>query len=186
VDRLGADPRNVDMGRPRTYGDTLAISGQAHARNLAAAINAATLWEKGLRPGLARRYKTTFAEKEKTFADHPEILESVRFISSIRRDIPVAPSVLALGHWLFDAIARDDAAQFFVDVASGAGLDYGNAALTLRNRLISDRLKRRGALDERDAAALMIMAWNAYHERRPLTKLQLPNPLTLKNFPEPH
>lgn len=181
-----ADEDNVDMGRPRTYGDALAINGVSNARNLAAAIMVITAWLRGYRPGSSGNFKATFAEKDKTLADHPEILASVRRVNSLKADIPVPPSVLALCHWLFSAISADEADEFLENVAMGAGLEYGNAALTLRNRLIRDRLARRGALSDRDAAALMIMAWNAYREHRSISKLQLPNPLTPQNFPEPH
>jgi hypothetical protein len=180
-----ADEDNVDMGRPRSYGDTLAITGAPNARNLGAAVTAVTNWLAGYRPGLAGSFKSTFAEKDKILADHPEILFSVQRANAVKTSIPVSPSILALCHWLFSAISPDEANEFMGNVAHGVALEAGNAALTLRNRLIKDRLTRRGSLSERDSAALIILAWNAYRERRLIIKLQLPNPLTTQNFPEP-
>jgi hypothetical protein len=181
-----ADEENVDVGRPRTYSDTLAIAGMPSSRNLGAAVTAITVWQAGGRPGIVGQFRPTVTEKNKTLSEHPEIPEIVRIVNVLRPHIPVAPSILSLCYWLFNRISPEETQGFMEDVAGGAGLEEGNAALTLRNRLVKEWLARRGPLNDKDAAALIIMAWNAYRDRRPMKKLQLANPLTLEKFPQPH
>jgi alkylated DNA nucleotide flippase Atl1 len=182
-----AEEDNVDSGRPRSYGDVLAMAGEPNARNYAAVIKAVAAWEEGLRPaGRASGSKVfTFQEKEEIRLKYPEIADTVRVAGMVKAHIPVAPSLLGLCHWLFSRIDPEDAADFMNNLADGVGLDEGNPVLTLRNRIFKDRLSHRGPLHDPDVVALFIMAWNAYREHRSLSRLQLPNPLNQSNFPEP-
>ena len=180
-----AEEANVDMGRPRTYADVLSIGGARNSRNVAAAVRSITLWNNGSKPGLEGQYKPTLPELEQTLKSWPEITDILHKVNQVRPFIAAQPSVLALCYWLFtQAGSADLADKFFEDVAQGVGLSAGNAALTLRNRLTKEQLARRGAIPVRDSSALIIMAWNAYSENRPIQRLQLPNPLTKVTYPE--
>jgi len=142
-----AEEENVDTGRPRTYADILAMDGVAYARQLSAAVNQVTVWMDGGRPGLSASYRATTAEKDQILTDNPGILNSVIRVNQLRTKIPVQPSVLALCHWLFTSISPGEAEQFFLDLSSGAGMEDGDPVLTLRNRIIRERLNRRGAMN---------------------------------------
>jgi len=180
-----ADEMNVDMGRPRSYGDVLTMAGYANGRNLAGLITLITGWKRGLRPGFTQRVKFTLAERDKVLADHPEIEDAYREAARVAKDVLAPRAVIGLCIWLFDRIDPTVSREFLRDVATGVQLEEGNAALALRNRLQREAHTQRRSLGDRDAAALFILAWNGYRDRRPMSKLQLPNPLTNDSFPEP-
>jgi hypothetical protein len=88
-------------------------------------------------------------------------------------------------HWLFSDLDPDDAEWFLARAADGDGLSADDPIAALRNRIIKMRVGG-GRVNETDALALAINAWNAHRAGERRSKLQLPRGgLTPDNFPEP-
>jgi hypothetical protein len=113
---------------------------------------------------------TVDAEARRTYADAPRVAGGEN------------TSVLA---WLFSDLDPDEAGEFLSHLADGDGLATDDPIAALRNRVVNMRVSG-GRVNETEAIALLVMAWNARRAGERRTKLQLPRGgLTAENFPEP-
>ena len=82
----------------------------------------------------------------------------------------------------------DDAAtaEFFHLLATGAGRE-GHPIVAL-DQLLRNMRRNRQVLPERDVLAYFILAWNAWRDGKPLSRMQGPRggAWTSDNFPVPH
>lgn len=88
-------------------------------------------------------------------------------------------------HWLFSDLDGDAADWFLHRLSDGDELSADDPIAVLRNRVVKMRMGG-GRVNETDALALAIYAWNAHRAGETRTKLQMPRGgLTPENFPEP-
>lgn len=69
-------------------------------------------------------------------------------------------------------VGEAKAAEFFAGVSSGANLAPGDARLALRKRLLDNRVAQRKMVEGAETEAI-VRAWNAYHDHRTLTRIQV-------------
>src|ERR1700712_1248841 len=173
----------VDAGAKRTYADALKLRGEENTSVLAAVTRRAVLWSGG--------YRTKTGSMTPTAVEMNAFLEGNR---SLRTSAEVAvkianrtllpASIIELCHWLFADIDQDEAGWFLSRLADGDGLAADDPIAALRNRIVKMRVGG-GRVNETDALALVVMAWNARRPGETRTKLQLPRGgLTSENFPE--
>lgn len=144
----------IDIGKKRTGGDILGIEGYKNATALSAAVRWITVLESGKRA--INTIRMAPDEIRLRLAADPEIESSVTF--GLRARKVLAPGIAGALHFLFRRKDEEAARCFFIDLGSGA-LPSGDSVLALRERLISDRLKK-SKLDAEEIIALSIRAWN--------------------------
>lgn len=179
----------IDTGRSRHANDVLSIHEFKNSTAVAAAARILIIWEQ---TGTA----TNNAHRDKV-PTHPEVLQyAVAHKSSLEQwasrstKLRLAGIPGGAGLWtaLLTAFARIDGAdaEVFADrVADGANLAAGDGILLLRNRLMEQR-GAKARLRTEEIAALIVKAWNAYRERKPVGVLRWTRGgATPEDFPVP-
>jgi hypothetical protein len=173
----------VDAGAKRTYAGALKLQGEENTSVLAPVTRRAVLWEAG--------YRTKTGSMTPTGLEMNAFLENRRLRTSAEIAVKIASrtllpaSIVGLCHWLFSDLDPDDASWFLARLADGDGLAADDPIAALRNRIVKMRVGG-GRVNETEALALAVMAWNARRAGETRTKLQLPRGgLTSENFPEP-
>lgn len=183
----GIDPDymdTVDAGAKRTYADALKLQGEDNTTTLAAIARRAVMWSKGARTNTGA-IRPTPREMNAFLDANPQIRSSAELAARLSSRMLLPASVVGLCHWLFSPLDPDEADWFLSRVADGDGLPSDHPAAALRNRIVKMRVGG-GRVNETDALALVIYAWNAHRAGEARTKLQMPKGgLTPENFPEP-
>lgn len=182
VDGLQDDTQVVmDTGRKRTFANQLQIRKESDSTVIAALLRQIIVAQQG--QPVHANYQASHSEMDKFLADNPEVRYSAALARHVTALLKVAPTPVAFAHWLAAQNDRTKAAEFFTRLADGAGLFPGSPIYTLRERFIRSRANQE-RLTTAEQTALILLAWNAYQENRPLTKLQLPKGgLNNSNFP---
>ena len=186
---IDADPRaqdTMDIGAARTLGDQLGLRKEKSGKTLGAVVRNATRLTEG---------KTSFSgtgdlsnprlleEFEGDPAGYREAMRVGRLIASAS---PVAAGIMGAAYYICAINSPEDARTFYCEqLGEGIGIEHGDPAGPLQARFRRAQPNgRRMHPDEQMRYTLL--AWNAYREGRPLTKLQAPrggwNP---RNFPTP-
>ena len=159
-----------DIGRRRGAADVLSILGEVNTNVLAGALllvhrydNGSLLNTKLFRGGSS---PTKIAELLEAY---PDIRESVRVTYAVRN--MVASSVIAAAHFITARIDRESADLMLRDLRDGAGLNYGDPVLLLRNRYLSNE-NSKGKLGRVYILALYIKAWNGRRRGLPVKNLR--------------
>jgi hypothetical protein len=174
----------VDAGAKRTYADALKLQGEENTSVLAAVTRRAVLWSGGYRTKTGSMTPTAL-EMNEFLAAHRSLRTSAEVAVKIANRTLLPASIIGLCHWLFSDIEPDDAGWFLARLADGDGLAAEDPIAALRNRIVKMRVGG-GRVNETEALALVIMAWNARRAGETRSKLQLPRGgLTSENFPEP-
>lgn len=174
----------VDAGAKRSYADALKLQGEGNTTTLAAVARRAVMWTKGARTNTGAIRPTP--REMNTFIDaHPQIRASADVAARLSSRTLLPASVIGLCHWLFSAIDADEADWFLARIADGDGLSSNHPVAALRSRIVKMRVGG-GRVNETEALALTIYAWNAHRSGETRSKLQMPKGgLTPENFPEP-
>ncbi|RLV49008.1 hypothetical protein D9V37_10515 [Nocardioides mangrovicus] len=174
----------VDAGAKRTYADALKLQGEENTSVLAAVTRRAILWDRGFRVKTGSVYPTPL-EMNAFLETHPSLRTSAEVATGLSSKSLLPASIVGLCHWLFSAIDSDAASWFLARVTDGDSLTADDPIALLRDRIV--RLRVGGhRLNETEAVALTIVAWNVYRTGGTRSKLQLPKGgLTAKNYPEP-
>lgn len=175
--------RTVDMGLRRRYADHLKINGFSNAPTLASLVRRAVMWEEGqyLNTG---KIQPTAAEMDAFLEACPEIAYSAEIASKLSSRNLLPASVIGLAHWLFSDIDPDQATWFIGRVVD-EDVEVDHPARVLNRRIVSMRIAG-GRVNESDALALIIRAWNAYRAGESPRKFQMPRGgLANSNFPMP-
>jgi len=161
----------MDTGRPRTSADVLSLHGETHATLLAATLRRVWMWDNG-HHRLHSNYKPTNAECAALLSERGEIRRSVEIAAGIYKTFPQIPlSVTATAHHILSRVDTAVAVWFFARVGDGANLPVGHPVLTLRTRILNDRMDGK-RLPEYRVLAYLIRSWNAVREGQELTRLQ--------------
>ena len=174
----------VDAGAKRSYSDTLKLQGEDNTSTLAAVTRRALMWEKGARTNTGSVAPTPL-EMNAFLDEHPRIRTSAEVAAKLASRALLPASIFGLCHWLFSDLDGDAADWFLHRLADGDGLSSDDPIAALRSRIVKMRVGD-GRVNETDALALAIYAWNAHRAGETRSKLQMPRGgLTPENFPEP-
>lgn len=183
----------MDVGRSRTYSDKLKLQGEANPALLAAVLRLMVVYERG-----QWTYKDayTFGEMDECLERNPDLREAVSVVGSdLRRKLRgFRPAVLTLV-WYVTKLADltgpqktdgNDHEAFWKQAKDGLGLVDGSAVYALR-RLNERQIE--GTTQARSAHiqyGLIVKAWNAYREGRPVQVLMFrPGGATPEKTPSP-
>jgi hypothetical protein len=174
----------VDAGAKRSYSDALKLQGEDNTSTLAAVTRRAAMWQRGARTNTGAMRPTPL-EMNAFIEANPQIRTSAELASKLATRSLLPASVIGLCHWLFSDLDADAADWFLSRSADGDGIAADDPIAALRNRIVKMRVGG-GRVNETDALALVIMAWNAHRAGETRSKLQMPRGgLTPENFPEP-
>lgn len=174
----------VDAGAKRTYADALKLQGEENTSVLAAVTRRAVLWSGGYRSKTGSMTPTSL-EMNEFLAGNRRLRTSAEVAVKIASRTLLPASIIGLCHWLFSDLDADEAGWFLSRMADGDGLAAEDPIAALRNRVVKMRVGG-GRVNETEALALVVMAWNARRAGETRSKLQLPRGgLTSENFPEP-
>ena len=174
----------VDAGAKRTYADALKIRGEDNTSVLAAVTRRAVLWSGGYRTKTGS-LSPTATELTSFLEQHGRLRGSAEIATKLAAGTLLPTSIIGLCHWLFSDIDPDEAGEFLARFADGDSLAADDRIAALRNRVVKMRVGG-GRVNETEALALVILAWNARRSGETRSKLQLPRGgLTSDNFPEP-
>lgn len=177
----------IDTGRPRYAKDVLSIHEFKSSTALAAACRTLIIWE---RTGTVTGHATSgMAPSNPEVLDyaitHPDVEIGVQRALKVRSGgIPGGGGMWGALLTIFGRIDDVDAQAFTDHVADGANLSAGDAILLLRNRLLGQR-DAKAKLDQIEVAALVVKAWNAFRDRKPVQILRWTRGgATPEEFPE--
>lgn len=170
----------IDVGRGRTTGSQLHLSGVSSAHHVTAIANVLLRWRAGR---MLNTYQTSVMEVEQLVANEPTISDALAATHRVRRTVPKAPqsalgaAYVEAGH--ADVDARD---EFFRLLATGANLESNDPVLTLRNKMQNQvsaqvKFRRAGQLWQ------IVHTWNLWREGKKLQLLRVPSSLTSDTFP---
>lgn len=174
----------MDRGRGRTVGQTLHLDGLKNGTTIAAAALVLYHDIQGAmgRPSWSLRLEPS--ELKKIISDHPGLADAVAAVKTVCGKFHCPPGTVA---WCYYRFAQEDAVlteAFFSALFSGDGLQRGDPVYLLRDRLI-ENAGARAKMSHRDVAAVIIRAWNATAEGRPLRNVRVPRRgIGAEPFPE--
>lgn len=168
----GLDPETqhtMDSGRKRTAADAMAIHGDTNVNILAAVARRAWLWDAGHHK-FANTQRPSTTELLAVLKKYPSLRRSAEMGVRVQQSYkPCNASVTGTVHHILNQIpdAQGDVAEFFARLANGADLGEGHPILTLRNRLLRDKVTSRNVPFHQNVG-LYFRAWNAVREGRTL------------------
>jgi hypothetical protein len=179
----------MDSGRKRTLADNLTMAGEVNTLALAAALNRLHLWEEGetaMRNPSA--YLLTYAQAAEMLERMPRIRDAVKIAQSISGRMGgfnVNRAVLAACVYRFHQLEPRDSVAFWTAVADGVGLQKTSPMMVLRKTLIANAARKQ-KYPPFIIHALVVKAWNAYREGRPIELLTFRGGgASPEKFPEP-
>ena len=170
----GLDPASqitMDTNRKRSFADQLKMRGEHEYNAVAALVNKIYRWESG--QPLSHNKPATYDQLLAIYERSSGLDASVRVAHSVRRQLPVAASILSLAHYLFSRIDVTDAEFFFGRLKDGQGLIDGDAILALRKYILNSLAgpRGRGRVDDATLLAVVIKGWNAFRAGTPVKTL---------------
>jgi hypothetical protein len=159
----------IDVGRARSFQDVLKIQGRSDIAELA---TSARWWYNYMKNGISFARSVSHSELLDLLDKYPQIEPFVAEGNKYKR----ARNLLGPGLWGFvfsgAAMVDSDRAKLFAEAFdSGQDLKKGNPALTLRERMATNRAAK-AKLRQPMMAAFAIKAWNSYLTGRSLTVLR--------------
>lgn len=177
----------MDQGTRRNPSDQLAISGITANHSVAGAIRIYLYWERGLLFGDQKRRITTtdIVQWAQRSPEHVRLLKDLNEAGVHKA--PTRPAMNLAIALAFALIDERDCLHFFTKLVDGVALAQNSPILALRNRLLSAR-DTRIKLTDKDLIGFFVIAWNAFRDARPITKLQRPRGASwaAETFPVPH
>lgn len=153
--------RTMDAGRRRTFADNLKIEEVSNSPIAASIALRMCAWDQGHTDLAPNSLRATQSEQRAWMAANPVVSRAAEIAARTRREFKLlAPSAVGTAYVLFHRVDPGDAAEFFAQLGTGAGLDAGHPILLLRNRTIRDAAESRRMTDKL-RMGLLIKAWNA-------------------------
>ena len=162
----------MDTGRKRTAADVLAINGH---RNYTLIAAAARLGVNVADDDVSQNNGVSHPEILAYLDENPDIVSAAEFVAPIARRTNCSPSVVAYSYMIMRRISPQDAAEFWMRVAEGVGLDRSAPELVLRERL-AEALRSRERLSRDVLLSMIFRAWNARREGRTIQVLRIKSP----------
>lgn len=175
----------LDTGAVRTGGDALKMAGATDRMRTSAIVRWAIMWDALLPMGKGGTLKPTNSEIVIRYNRERGLFNNAatRAMDCQRLGLGTG-SPVGVANYLFNRIDSEQAHNFFDQYISGANLNKGAPALTLRNRMTRVRLDR---ITRPEQLALFIRAWNAFRKDESITQLIIvgSGELSNINFPTP-
>lgn len=178
----------MDTGKSRTLANVLTLHGYKDATKLAAIVTTiirveTTGYMRGFSKGNDKGVVTRKQALARVEAE-PALIELSGHTHKVAALCGTSAIPGAL-YYLLSKIDAEDADDFFEKLATGTGLQNGDAILALRNSLIASNSER-GMRNLKLTAAIFIKAWNKYRDGEKVSQLKFrtggANP---ERFPEP-
>lgn len=159
----------MDTGAKRKFADALKLQGETNTNTLAGAL--AILWH--YEAGSLRNKVTapSYAQLLQLLEKNPDIRESVKVGQRLGSILRFSPSTLTVAHWVLLQLDTEDAEFFFARLEDGVNLDEDDAIRRLRESIFQNAVAR-AKFNQLYMFALLIKAWNAYREGRPVKVLR--------------
>lgn len=167
----GAEPDSLftlDSGRKRKIADVLQLRGEENVTTLGAALSWVWRIKNDKMDMLGET--TTNAHLLTILDETPDIRQSVVEGRYIWRHVKLAAGLLAAMHWAMDSIDPEGCQAFWHGVTSGEELKAQDSRLALRKWAFRMNQEPRRPTQIM-TAAVIIKAWNAYREMRPVKVL---------------
>ena len=165
-----ASQDTMDSGRKRSTADVLAIHGENNSAVLASVARRVWMWQSG-NYRFANVSTPSTAEIMQLLERSPGLRRSADLGSRTAQSFRAAnATVTGTAHHILTELHEGDAAEFFAQVASGAGLQSGHPVLTLRDRLVLGKVTMKH-VPFHQGVAFYFRAWNAVREGRELTRI---------------
>jgi hypothetical protein len=154
----------------RSNSDVLSIMGEVNTHRLASALSNVNCYDCG-RTGEFGHSRVPGTAMEGLLEKYPDVRDSVRMFSKdAKRLLP--PSAMAALHYIFSRLDPDAANEYCASIMDGVGLQVGDPAHTVREKLMANAAARAGKLSTVMIAAFVIKGWNAIREGRSLRVLR--------------
>lgn len=161
----------VDIGKKRTVGDVLAMYGESHSTLTGAVLKLIAFYDAQCKPGEWNNFSLTPEVAREMLAAEPEIREAVKFGNGWTF-LAINSSIGASYHVISRTRpSQYERGQFFDSLRTGADLSLGDPVLTLRNVLLGQKTNAKRGRSALEQFSLVVKAWNAYVQGRPLRKL---------------
>lgn len=175
----------VDGGTKRKFSDVLQLRGELNYSTLAALARRIALWEAGIRR-TGGNFAPTNAQLLQVIEKYPDTREASTVGNHVSTRCGLPGSICAFGYWLFSRIDDSDASFFFDRLHDGQNLVKGDPVYELRRVAEASRTVR-GERSSTFLTAVMIKAWNAYRDGKPIALLTFKaGGAVPEKFPEPH
>lgn len=183
----------IDQGRLRSKGDSLAFFGVKYAKVIAGGVTVYSLLKKGVSAlsggvvqnsggfkagGRAGDNKLSSQFVYDTYISQQNWWDN-KVKKSSEKLVDTPSNVLGIWRWFAD-IDADDADNFFGKLLSGEGLTKNDAIFTLRERLLKAVAYREFALTALERRNMYVRAWNAYRNGEKLARLTTNYPSEMK------
>ena len=159
---VGQDPANfdiIDVGRPRTYGDVLALEGETNVFVLGATVRLVYQYQHGTASEM-RAGKISNHQMNEEFQRDPEgFRNAVRVGNIVGQHVDLTKTAAAAGYYLIARVNRTkDVDEWFDGLISGENISGARVVLTRMLRRLKDEGKRANATHH---LAVLLKAWNA-------------------------
>ncbi len=180
----GLDPEcmpTIDTGRPRSFGDVLAIDGKRNVTTAASALRWLHWYRQNPRATTPGHAGATHSELHDLLNENPDFLDRASDIASTKRARHlVTQSALCFVYAMAFRADAGKAGAWLGLVESGQGLDDRHPVLQLRDRMLANKLAA-AKLPVLDICALTIKSWNHYLTGKRTKTLRWAN---TEQFPE--
>lgn len=160
--------KTIDTGKRRNNADALSLLGYRDPAMLAAASRMVMNIERNQ---LRSHERISNIQLEQFLERQQGIVTSVALMREIKIDHVLAGATGAALHHIFARFDRDEADIFFADLAKGSMLSDKDPVFLLREKLMFYKSRLGASLTRREAAALVIKAWNYRRTGRVVKKL---------------
>jgi hypothetical protein len=161
----------MDSGRTRRAADVFSLRGEINSTHLSSVVRKAWMWDAG-NHRFHQGHTPSRMEMLGFLDEHPEIRRAAELGEIWYRSYRGLPKgIYAVGYYVLSKINQNEALWFFQRVTDGVDLPECHPVLTLRSRILSDRLSNKNVRDYM-WLAYCIRAWNATRQDRPLAKIQ--------------
>lgn len=168
----------IDVGLRRSPADILTIHSKGRVRwptAVAAALKIVNQFEEDgtYNTSKEREKSLTHGDLIRLYDENDDIQDNLEVISQYKNILNVIPYSLATS--LYTVMKRIDPAaceKFWLRFDSGADMKVGHPVLALKNRFASYMAHNGGKkVHRRLAIAMVIKAWNARNQRKPMEKM---------------
>lgn len=161
----------IDTGAARTAGNVLSVYGEKNASTLAASCRVAIILQREkLSPDFGA--EVSHAEIIEWLNDNPGIRKWADFVAASKGVRTLAePSVIVPIAYFMEKKSPEKTEEFIGKISSGIGLEAGDPALLLRERLLANRTGK-ARLRKKEVAALICKAILAYVAGKKISTLR--------------
>ena len=192
----GVDPSCkdvIDTGAKRSAGDVLSFHGYTQTSTLASTAKLLYGYVVSNGATVTTNRDPSVTELRQVIEDNPEILESVKYAATLKRDLSgvMTPSVIGFTHWRLSKISPDKAKEFFDSLAFSKTEGRGDPRYALLNKLHQLRGPKgsqQGKLSNVAQTQLIIRSWNSWrrNEKRHILRYQEPDGSSIQpSIPKP-